>query len=99
MSKGKLIAIIVVIVILIVGFALYKKGVAPTDGVPGNTGDTSGTGAIDGPAPTGSVDDAAASILLDLQNDELGADIDASSVAENDTAISEFGQSLDASQF
>ena len=99
MSKGKLIAIIVVVVILIVGFALYKKGVAPTEGVPVTTGVTNGTGAIEGPAPTGSIDDAAAAILLDLQNDELGADIDASSVAENDTALNEFGQSLDANQF
>ncbi len=99
MNKGKIIAILVVVVILVVGFALYKKGVAPTDGIPGTPGDTNGTGAIEGPAPTGSIDDAAAAILLDLQSDELNADISASSVAENDTALNEFGQSLDASQF
>ena len=99
MSKGKIVAVLVVVLIVIVGFAMYKKSSDQAVTVD-QANQNSQTGAPQQePQPTGNVDEAAAAILMDIDSDEVGADIDAAAVAENDSAIDSLGQSLDGSQF
>lgn len=90
---------IFVIAIAVVGLMFLMRGGAPAPVLNDTTGGTGST-VTEKPA-TGNVDDAIAAILLDASlADEMPlAESDPSVLMENDQAINDFGQSLDASQF
>jgi len=91
------IAIIAIIVVLVGLMAFLQKPEAPVE--PQNTAGQP-TSQIEGPTPTGNVDDVVAAIMKDTENDAVpAAETDASLVAENEQAVGDFGKAFDASVF
>jgi len=95
---GKYILAVIAIVVVLVGIMAFVERPSAPAGTENQAGEPKAQ--IEGPAPTGEVDDVVSAIMKDAENDAIpAAEADASLAAENDQAVGDFGKAFDASAF